>query len=60
MTNKNKIQKIDPLFDGHPEKRLKDMTPKEKIDYIWLCMEFKYKIRNRKFLGKATKDNFKK
>ncbi len=45
------------MFDGHIEKPLSKMTPREKIYYLWLQMEFKYKIRNRKFLGKIKKDN---
>lgn len=44
---------IDPMFDGHIEKPLSKMSPKEKLDYIWLQMMFKWKIRNRKFLGKT-------
>ena len=54
---KYKGREIDPMFDGHIEKPLSKMTPREKIDYLWLQMEFKYKIRNRKFLGKIKKDN---
>jgi hypothetical protein len=38
---------IDPLFDGHPEKTLRQMTPKEKLNYLWLQMEFKFAVRNR-------------
>jgi len=44
--------RIDPLIDGHPEKPLPKMTPREKIHYLWLQMEFKHAIRNRKNLGK--------
>ncbi len=32
MIKNNK--KIDPDFDGHLEKKIKDMSPKEKLDYI--------------------------
>jgi len=39
---------VDPLFDGHLEKPLSKMTPREKLDYLWLQMEFHYTIRNRK------------
>jgi hypothetical protein len=38
-------REIDPAFDGHLEKPLKDMTPREKIHYLWLQMEFMYKVR---------------
>jgi hypothetical protein len=40
-------KEIDPMFDGHIEKPLSSMTPREKIDYLWLQMMFKWKIRNR-------------
>jgi len=40
-------KEIDPMFDGHPEKPLSKMTPKEKLDYLWLQMVFKWQIRNR-------------
>ena len=35
------IRKIDPYFDGHHEKPIKDMTPSEKLDYIWSLVEFR-------------------
>ena len=38
---------IDPLFDGHIEKPMSEMTPKEKLDYLWLQMVFKWKVSNR-------------
>jgi len=40
-------KEIDHMFDGHPEKPLSKMTPKEKLDYLWLQMVFKWQIRNR-------------
>lgn len=54
-------KEIDPLFDGHLEKPLSSMTPREKIDYLWLQMMFKWKIRNRTKLPKnAGKDSGEK
>lgn len=51
-------KEIDPMFDGHLEKPLSSMTPREKIDYLWLQMMFKWKIRNRaKLSGSAEKDS---
>jgi hypothetical protein len=48
-------KEIDPLFDGHLEKPLSKMSPREKIYYLWLQMEFKYRIRNRKIVkNKST------
>ncbi|MEO8211419.1 MAG: hypothetical protein ABI840_12745 [bacterium] len=40
-------KEIDPMFDGHLEKPLSKMTPKEKLDYLWMQMMFKWQIRNR-------------
>lgn len=55
MKKKNqKINKIDPLFDGHLENPLSKMTQKEKLHYIWLQMVFKYQIRNRKIIKKRN------
>lgn len=50
-SNKN----TDPMFDGHLEKPLGKMTPRQKIHYLWLQMEFMYKIRNRKKITKRNK-----
>ena len=50
MKAKINSQKIDPLFDGHLEKPLSKMNPKEKLHYLWLQMEFKYSIRNRRIV----------
>jgi len=49
-TKTNKIKRPDRMFDGHLERPISKMTPKEKIDYIWAQMEFKYKIRNKKII----------
>ncbi|HMQ67597.1 MAG TPA: hypothetical protein PKA90_00820 [Ignavibacteria bacterium] len=38
---------IDPMFDGHIEKPLSKMTPKEKLDYLWLQMMFKWTVENK-------------
>lgn len=54
-------KEIDPMFDGHLEKPLSSMTPREKIDYIWLQMMFKWKVRNRvKLPGIVEKDSGEK
>ncbi len=47
-------KKIDPMFDGHLEKPMSSMNPREKIYLLWLHMKFKYDIRNRKFVDKNT------
>lgn len=46
----NTNKKPDKKFDGHLERPVSKMSPKEKIDYIWSLMEFKYIIRNRKII----------
>ena len=38
---------IDPLFDGHIEKPLSEMTPKEKLDYLWLQTLFIWMVRTK-------------
>jgi hypothetical protein len=61
-TNKHKLDtktiktknKIDPMFDGHLEKPMSKMTPREKIYYLWLQMEFMHKIKNRKVIKKPS------
>jgi hypothetical protein len=39
---------IDPMFDGHLEKPLSKMTPKEKLHYIWLQMVFNWNVKKIK------------
>jgi hypothetical protein len=46
-------KEIDPMFDGHLEKPLSKMSPKEKLDYLWLQMMFKWQIRDRKKVDKS-------
>ena len=45
-------KEIDPMFDGHLEKPLSKMTPKEKLDYLWMQMMFKWQIRNREIVNR--------
>ncbi len=47
-------KEIDKMFDGHLEKPLSKMTPREKVDYLWLQMKFKWQIRNRVIIEKKT------
>ena len=44
--NTNKIPDRD--FDGHLEKPLYNMTPKEKLDYIWSQIELRNFIKSGK------------
>ncbi|MEO6694587.1 MAG: hypothetical protein ABIY50_07620 [Ignavibacteria bacterium] len=48
---------IDPMFDGHLEKPISNMTPKEKLDYLWLQTMFKWQIRNRVINYKSKTEN---
>lgn len=41
---------VDELFDGHLEKPLRSMSPREKIYYLWLQMQFRWQIRNREIV----------
>ena len=47
-------KEIDPIFDGHLEKPLSKMSPKEKLDYLWMQIMFKWQIRNRKMVPKKN------
>ncbi|HMS35502.1 MAG TPA: hypothetical protein PKC91_15580 [Ignavibacteria bacterium] len=38
---------IDPMFDGHLEKPLSKMTPKEKLDYLWMQTVFNWEVRTK-------------
>ena len=48
---------IDPMFDGHIEKPLSQMTPKEKLDYLWLQTVFKWKVRMKVKRVNEEKEN---
>jgi hypothetical protein len=30
---------VDPLFDGHLERPLSDLSPEERLDWLWQVME---------------------
>lgn len=47
---KKKEKKVNTFFDGHLEKPLSKMTPREKIYFLWLQMEFHYAVRNREII----------
>ena len=48
---------IDPMFDGHIEKPLSQMTPKEKLDYLWLQTVFKWKVSTKVKRVNEEKEN---
>jgi len=45
--SKDAPEKADPIFDGHLEKNIKDMTPTERIDYLWQMVELRFISSNR-------------
>ncbi|MCI0473225.1 MAG: hypothetical protein L0Y76_06560 [Ignavibacteria bacterium] len=48
---------IHPDFDGHLEKPLSKMTPKEKLDYLWMAIEFRdFVKKHAKFVEKLDKE----
>lgn len=50
-------QKIDPMFDGHHEKSILEMSPEERLDYLWTLIEFSEIVKNRKIISKKDSDN---
>lgn len=40
------------MFDGNIERPLSKMSPKEKLEYLWLQMMFKWQIRNKRIIPK--------
>ena len=48
---------IDPMFDGHIDKPLLQMTPKEKLDYLWLQTVFNWKVRTKVKRVNEEKEN---
>jgi hypothetical protein len=47
-----KAPKPHPDFDGHLEKPLSKMTPKEKLHYIWLQILFKHNVSRMEIISK--------
>ena len=52
--HKKQSKPTDPMFDGHLEKPLSKMTPREKLKYLWLQTEFKWKIKDRKVVKRNS------
>lgn len=47
---------VDPLFDGHLERGILDLTPTERLDWIWESMQLLrtgHAARRRRTLRKA-------
>lgn len=50
-------ENIDPVFDGHPERSILEMTPGERLDYLWELIEFSEIVKNRKVVPKQKITN---
>lgn len=57
MSKEENSGKIDPMFDGHLEKSILEMTPGERLDYLWTLIEFKEIIKDRKIITKKESNN---
>lgn len=44
---------VDPAFDGHLERPLLDLTPDERLDWIWETMQL---VRQARRLSDAPPD----
>lgn len=47
----NKI--VDPLFDGHLEKNILQMTPSERMDYLLMLIDLRVLANSAKKLRKV-------
>ena len=45
--DKSPASDIHPDFDGHLERRLRDLSPKEKLLYLSQQMELMHFVRNK-------------
>lgn len=45
--NNKKSTETDPLFDGHLEKDVTKMSPKEKLLYLSLQIQFRHFIKTK-------------
>jgi hypothetical protein len=52
MRKKINKKNTDPTFDGHLEKPLNKMTPKEKLQFLWKQINFKHSIKNKVIIKK--------
>jgi hypothetical protein len=53
--SKNGNKTIDPLFDGHLEKNILQMTPSERMDYLLMFID----LRVLANIAKENKENIK-
>ncbi len=40
-TDMSRRDAVDPQFDGHLDREWKDLTPDEKLDWLWEVMELR-------------------
>ena len=53
--DKSPASDIHPDFDGHLERRLRDLSPKEKLLYLSQQMELMHFVRNK--VKRVTKES---
>ena len=46
----NEKKKIDPLFDGHLEKSILQMTPTERMDYLLMLIDLRVLANSAKVI----------
>jgi len=49
--------KRHPDFDGHMEKPILEMTPEERLDYLWTLIEFSRIVKDRKIIKRTNSNN---
>ncbi len=47
---------VDPLFDGHHERPFHELTPVEKLDWLWATMELVHAARRLPGEGRPLPD----
>jgi len=46
------IKQTDPLFDGHLEKNILQMTPTERMDYLLMLIDLRELAKSAKIVNK--------
>lgn len=46
------VKKTDPMFDGHLEKNILQMTPTERMDYLLMLIDLRVLANSAKIVNK--------
>ncbi|HMQ80716.1 MAG TPA: hypothetical protein PKE39_11580 [Ignavibacteria bacterium] len=46
------VEKTDPMFDGHLEKNILQMTPTERMDYLLMLIDLRVLANSAKIVNK--------